>query len=169
MGREGRPRKNSEERWSRQSRAVRVRLWRSPSAASSLQGRVHRARASKPPPKQKHWDLPSKTCHYFICSLCQEDRREHLNLFAESIFSFLLTNCISRQWRWCLHKTSFVFPGSSQLICFYCPFRSSYFFFFSFFNSWKKCTELYNTAQMVKHLPAMRETQVRSLGWEDSL
>ena len=24
-------------------------------------------------------------------------------------------------------------------------------------------------AQMVKHLPAMRETQVRSLGWEDPL
>ena len=24
-------------------------------------------------------------------------------------------------------------------------------------------------AQRVKHLPAMRETQVRSLGWEDSL
>ena len=24
-------------------------------------------------------------------------------------------------------------------------------------------------AQMVKHLPAMRETQVRSLGWEDLL
>ena len=24
-------------------------------------------------------------------------------------------------------------------------------------------------AQMVKHLPAMRETQVRSLGWEDAL
>ena len=24
-------------------------------------------------------------------------------------------------------------------------------------------------AQIVKHLPAMQETQVRSLGWEDSL
>ena len=24
-------------------------------------------------------------------------------------------------------------------------------------------------AQMVKHLPTMRETQVRSLGWEDPL
>ena len=30
-------------------------------------------------------------------------------------------------------------------------------------------TELTLVAQMVKHLPAMRETQVRSLGWEDPL
>ena len=30
-------------------------------------------------------------------------------------------------------------------------------------------TELTLVAQMVKHLPAMRETQVRSLGWEDLL
>ena len=30
-------------------------------------------------------------------------------------------------------------------------------------------TELTLVAQMVKHLPAIRETQVRSLGWEDPL
>ena len=30
-------------------------------------------------------------------------------------------------------------------------------------------TELTLVAQMVKHLPAMRETQVQSLGWEDPL
>ena len=30
-------------------------------------------------------------------------------------------------------------------------------------------TETFLVAQMVKHLPAMRETQVQSLGWQDLL
>ena len=55
-----------------------------------------------------------------------------------------------------VHKERFPATGPSRVITLYGPSA------FIIFKSW-------DLAQMVKNLPAMQETWIRSLGWEDPL
>lgn len=144
VGREGRPRKHSEERWSRQrqsseGKTVKVRKCSLFTASQCSPFKGFWATPQAP----KSWHRNTEICHqrHAIISVARYARKIEGNIWIclQNIFFFSFDKlCISRQWRWCLHKTSIVFPGFNQLVWFYCPLGSSCSFFVSFFNSWKK-------------------------------
>ena len=75
------------------------------------------------------------------------------------VWDFLVT--------WSPHCSPFSRPGFAHKNLL--DWRSHFLFFFSFFNSNIVALRASPVTQMIKNLPAMQETQVRSLDGEDAL